>query len=60
MKKKYTKWILKLECGHTVERPIKHRVARPMSWDNHRVQDPAPKWVYCEKCALHFTTETEE
>ena len=43
------KWILELECGHTVKRKIMTRKS-----DGHwrkAGEDPAPEWVYCEFCA---------
>lgn len=43
---KKTHWILKLECGHTVRRRIRYRYFGHM-----RIEDQAPTWVYCEKCA---------
>lgn len=47
------KWKIWLECGHDVVRPVKHRRTPHFAgeFSTQSSNDPAPQWVYCEKCA---------
>ncbi len=40
------KWECRLDCDHTVLRPVKYRRAG----QGQRVKDPSPTWTHCKKC----------
>lgn len=47
-------WELRLDCGHTVERPVRYSAERSRGWRGGARSGadvlPAVKWARCEQC----------